>query len=441
MFNGEVNGIELEEELRDYLHSMTKTGAINSTGVFTIDVKAALPKLEKFQLPKPYFGVLKVIQSAVSSRASRIETVFNPWGIQVHHDGDSLTEENLKNLLNYLLSGDRTPEKRPLQNLGVDREEHTGQDMRSLDERSLRDLAVGLNTSLGRGARWVEVASRHPMSSSWSRQRWSSREDSKQWKALKSSDWANVEFIIRSGASDVASSLWDGAARKDLIGMIRGARETLTEDAQAVFDRCRFAPVTIRINGKDVAKGTLSQEVWRYWSPFKTVLHRRGSLAECYVQVPDDERSVHFLSGTSAALKVRRLKVLGRFDGSRFHALGEPQAVESELEPWCCLAVLSVRDGVRAPGEVIFVKDGVEIARILPPKFPKGVQAVVVTEGLKLDLSQFRVVDGPELQERLSWIAATARAFVLHLVKNATYYRLMPQQVDVLSAIAEVADA
>lgn len=382
-------------DLANLLQSMAAEGSVNSSGVFTVDVRAALPKLEKFQLPRPHFGILKVIQSAVASGATYVDTNFGSTGITIEHDGEPPEPEALRDLLSYLLSSDRIA-----------------------GERWLRDLAIGVNTSLARGASWVEVAARGQHG--WSRQRWASREESAQLESPADRGKANVRFVVRNTAGQVASGLWK-MGNKDVLDMLSGSRAAMEEDAQAVFDRCRFAPVKVRINGRDLPPSSLSQPVTRRWSAFTLVQHRKPNLLE--ISLLAKEASPHLMSAPSLSQARHRMVVAGEFDGQDFHAQ-EPfyLAPPGELPARRCYAILGIRGSANVPGEMILIKDGVELTRLTPHAFPKGVSAIITTEGLRLDLSQFRLVDSDEARRRIAWITrmvARASGRALKLVPES----------------------
>ncbi len=105
-----------------------------------------------------------------------------------------------------------------------------------------------------------------------------------------------------------------------------------------------------------------------------------------------------------------RLSLAGLFDGDEFRTEATPTIVKESLEPRRCFAIFGLRGKRNVPGEMIVVKDGVELTRLTPPSFPKGVSVIVVAEGLRLDLSQFRLIDSPETQKRLLWISSMVRA-------------------------------
>lgn len=383
----------LGRELSEYLQSMVSDGAVNSSGVFTIDVRAALPKLEKFQLPRPHFGILKVIQSAIASSASRVETRFTSTGIVIEHDGFPPRGEELTNLFSFLLS--------PTQ---------------SAADRALRDLAVGLNTSLARGAAWVEIAARSE--SGWIRQRWASRDESSQLEEPNDARRATVRFVLRNSASQVASGVWGVLAKKDIYGMLAGRRDELSEDAQAVFDRCRYAPAAIRINGRTVPPASLGQTIIRRWSLFTWAEHRRGNLAEFYLQA--SEESPYLMSAPQASQARYRYYLPGTFDGLGFQSTATAFPVDGPMPARRLFAVIGLRGKSNVPGEMIVVKDGVELTRLTPPSFPKGVSVVVVAEGLRLDLSQFRLVEALETEARLLWLQQMVALAAHHVLENAT---------------------
>ncbi len=378
-------------DLAEYLQAMSTEGSVSSSGVFTIDVRAALPKLEKFQLPRPHFGILKVVQSAIASGASFVKTDFGSTGITIEHDGAPPQAEELRDLFSYLLSSNR-----------------------AASERALRDLAVGVNTSLARGASWVEVAAR--TENGWVRQRWASRDESAQLELPSDRGKATVRFVVRNSAGQVASELWGTLAKKDIQGMLKGSRDEMSEDAQAVFDRCRYAPAVVRINGRTVPSASLGQVVRRRWSTFTTVEHRRANLLEFYLQA--SEESPHLMSAPDTSVARYRFSLSGIFDGREFQSQASPRMVTSQMAPRRCFAIFGLRGKSNVPGEMIVVKDGVELTRLTPPGFPKGVSAVVTAEGLRLDLSQFRLVDAPETRERVRWISQMASTAARHALEH-----------------------
>lgn len=407
LFAGDTDERETGD-LVEYLHSLSAEGAVSSSGVFTIDVRAALPKLEKFQLPRPHFGVLKVIQSAIGSGATLVETIFGPTGITIEHDGDPPTADQLKELFGFLLAADQAS-----------------------GDRALRDLAIGVNTNLARGASWVEVAVRAEVG--WVRQRWASRDEASQLESPGDGSRHNVRFVVRNTAGQVASGLW-GAAHKDVVGMLKGSRESLNEDAQAVFDRCRYAPAIIRINGRTVPPPGMNQIVTRRWSVLTTVEHRQANLVEMYLQA--GRESPHLMTAPTESQARHRFVLSGQFDGQGFESLSRPQRLAESLSPRRLFAIFALRGKSNVPGELVVVKDGVELTRLTPPTFPGGVSVVVTAEGLRLDMSQFRLVEAPETLQRLRWISETIALMARHAQAQLPLEALAPAEVRFLEDLA-----
>lgn len=365
--------------LAEFLQAMAAEGAVSSSGVFTIDVRAALPKLEKFQLPRPHFGLLKVIQSAIGSGASFVSTNFSSAAITIEHDGQPPEPDQLRDLLSYLLSTDA-----------------------SAGDRSLRDLAIGVNTSLARGAAWVEVSARTP-EGVWACQRWASREETSQTEQYGWDGQATVRFEVRRTLGQAAKEVL-GWGHKDIAGLVFGRRDVMDEDARAVYDRCRHAPVPVRINGRIVPPSHIGRQVTRRWSPLRTVQHRRGNIAEILLLC--DQESPHLLSPPPESQARHRFVIQGRFDGEAFLSEGELLTASSQpLAARRCFGVVAIRGRAQVPGEMTVVKDGVDLARLTPPGLPKGVSVLLTAEGLRLDLSQFRLVDGEHSRQRLAWLS------------------------------------
>lgn len=365
-------------ELAQMLQAMTAEGALSESGVFTIDVRAALPKLEKFQLPKPHFGLLKVIQSAVASGATFVNTDFGSAGITIEHDGQPPEPEELRDLLSYLLSTDS-----------------------SSGDRALRDLAIGVNTSLARGGSWVEVSARRPQGD-WVSQLWSSREETSQSQKHKAGGKATVRFVVRRSLGQAAREIWDWGG-KDVGGLMFGSRDVMDEDARAVYDRCRHSPIPIRINGRAVPPSHTGHKVTRRWSPFRVVDHRKAHVAE--ISLLCDVESPHLLCASPDSQARHRFLMHGQFDGREFKSEGRLRRASPELlRGRRCFGILAIRGRAQVPGEMVVVKDGVDLARLTPRTLPKGVSAILTAEGLRLDLSQFRLVDGEQSRDRFSWL-------------------------------------
>ncbi|MCA9794532.1 MAG: hypothetical protein KC910_22140, partial [Candidatus Eremiobacteraeota bacterium] len=256
------------DELQAVLGELQGAGNLDSSGVFTVDVRKALPKLERFQLPRPEFGMLKVVQSAVAAGATRVSVEVSPATFSLAHDGQPPLPEELEGLLGYLMAPD-TPSHR----------------------RSLRDLAIGVNTALARGGSWVEVTVRGPKG--WLSQRWRSREEVVESTGGPSWNWANLKFSMRKTAGQAVGRMV-GLAQQDIGALLKGEREALQSDEQTIYDRCRNCPIPIWLNGREIPPPDLGRRTVKRWGLFDVREHRSSNLLELYLQT--DQPSPHLLS-------------------------------------------------------------------------------------------------------------------------------------------------
>lgn len=395
------------QDLDIFLKSMVAQGSVNSSGIFTIDIQAALPKLEKFQLPKPYFGILKVIQSAVVSQARHLSAYSSSAGTTIEHDGIPPSPDQLKNLLSYLLAQDENNEY-----------------------ASLRELAIGLNTSLARGASWVEITVK--TENGWTSQRWASREDSKLVEKPRSNKPYSLRFTIRNSAGQFSSSLWSRIHSKDILGMLTGSRDDLDDDIKVIFDRCRFAPLSISINSKKLPPAAATGTIKKRWSAFKVVEHRKGNLIEVYLQC--EKESAYLLSVPNKSEARLKYLVEGSFDGQSYAAKSKLLKVYQAPRSRSFFAIVGIRPLIHTPGEIIIIKNGVELTRLTPPGLPGGITAIMSAEGLKLDLSQFRLVDTPLFHNRMQWLSNLAISTINEVRQSVDFATLSDSDIEFLNS-------
>lgn len=369
---------QTSRELSAVLDALRSEGELNSSGVFTVDLTRALPKLEKFQLPKPHFGLLKLVQSAVVFGATRLKASFDASEIRIEHNGEVPNSQELRGILNFLMAPDLPTH-----------------------QRALRDLAIGINTTLARGARWVEVRVRD--GNEWVSQRWLSRQDSEQTVVEhRGSEDMTFSFVMRRTTGQSASHVWK-TANKDVMGMFRGDRGTLDEDAQVIFDRCRHAGISIEIGRHQLPDSSFGKRISRRWSPFSHRFHQAGNLVD--IAFASDQASPHLLTPPSQCTAALRYVVSGTLEGGRYQATGRPKIVSDfSSVRRRCFAMVGIRPSATVPCSVTLVKDGVDLTTLSPETVPKGVKVLLCAEGLKLDLSHFRLIQGPEIQERTRWL-------------------------------------
>ena len=76
--------------LSDLMADLQDDGVRDSTGVFTLDPKAAEQKLQNFSLARPQDYVLKLVQAAVANGASLVDLEARTGVVQVEWDGPPL---------------------------------------------------------------------------------------------------------------------------------------------------------------------------------------------------------------------------------------------------------------------------------------------------------------------------------------------------------------
>ncbi len=406
----ETENTQTSNELLAVLDGLRSEGTMNSSGVFTIDLAKALPKLEKFQLPKPHFGLLKVIQSAIVSGASKIETHFTTSTIRINHNGTAPNSHELRHILSYLMAPDHPTH-----------------------ERSLRDLAIGINTTLARGSSWVEV--RVKDEDAWVGQRWLSREESEQTQKVRPLDGDfTTSFEMRRTIAQAASRAFK-TANTDIGALMRGSRDALDEDSRAVFDRCRHAPADIQLNERSLPPSMFGRTVSKRWSILSTKQHRRANLMDIYLVC--DEPSAHNLSPPTRSEATLKYVVEGEFTGTGWHKKAKPYRLTQDSDfSRRCFAVIGVRTRNVSPGVVTLVKDGVDLTTMAPPILNRGVATVMSAEGLALDLSHFRIIQGPAIEERLSWLSSMIKECLSEILESIHLDDLDPEEQSHIERLA-----
>ena len=398
--------------LAQLLSEYRQEGSLNSEGVFTVDLAKALPKLEKFQLPEPHFGLLKVVQSAIASDANKVWVRISPTTLAIEHDGNPPKLKALRELLSYLMAKDHP-----------------------VEDRILRDLAIGVNTTLARGSSWVEVCIREE--GGWARQRWLARDDAQadeELRALASQSEARVRFAMRRSMMGAASEVI-GLAKRDFKGLLTGSRDAMDSDARAIYDRCRYAPATIHINGRKIPSGGFGERVMRRWSPFYLREHRKPNLIDVYLV--DEQTSPHLMDspvGSEATYKYIQPVTFGK-DGLKTAGPLQLWKANEQLHRRCW-GWLGMRQRFNVPFTAALVKDGVHLTSLAPEQLslPEGLSCLLVAEGLPLDLSQFRLVKSEPLLERLNWISNTLARVAGRLINDGL--KVSPEQRKHLNLIA-----
>lgn len=113
------------------LEALRQVGRLDSSGAFSLDLESALEKMRLHQLTRPAQYILKLVQWAVGSGATRVDIQCGWRQVLFEHDGASPTPEVLSSLLPRTLEPGDTP---------------------------IRDLAIGVNAALKLAAGPLEIA-------------------------------------------------------------------------------------------------------------------------------------------------------------------------------------------------------------------------------------------------------------------------------------------
>ncbi len=188
------------------LQELRGKGLLESTGSFTVDFDRALLHQRARRLADPSFFVLKLVQWAVASQATRIEVTCSRRSVVLQHDGLLPTSEELARLLSYATSASCEP---------------------------IRELAVGVNAALGLPAKVSVLAT-----------------GSNGGRLMNLSPTAPPELLGLPSTGDSSGvRISRVSVRRSLPWHVLKGPE-----ARLVEQRCRWAPATLVVDGKPVPR-------------------------------------------------------------------------------------------------------------------------------------------------------------------------------------------
>lgn len=82
--------------LNQFLDGLAQSGAVDSSGEFTVSLSAARDKLEKFRLLDPNLFVLNLVSAALLGGASRLEISYDAKGATFTFDGQRYSTDQLR---------------------------------------------------------------------------------------------------------------------------------------------------------------------------------------------------------------------------------------------------------------------------------------------------------------------------------------------------------
>lgn len=345
------------------LQSLRQQGLLESTGTFTIDFDRALAQQRGRRLADPFTYVLKLVQWAVASRASRIEVSCSRSAVVVTHDGLLPTSEELSRLLTYTLSDSCEP---------------------------VRELAVAANTALGLPAREVSVLCTGPGGG----------------RILR---LFPGKAPILAGLPALEPTEERPAHRFSRVSVTRSLRwHVLRPPEIAHMRRCVWAPPVLTVNGLSLrdkvhfGRGNL--------------VSRRGEGLELTWRDPEAQVNLQReVPSEHHILEVRYAELDANQDSFwlpptlssrlRESSWGSPAASGAGLPQGYALVLGLRAEATRlpqgSPARVTLVRRGVILEELEVPSPLPGVVGVLTADGMQTDLGEFTVLRDTRYEEAL----------------------------------------
>ena len=376
-------------------------GEAQDSGAFTIDSEKAVERSARFQLPDPYFWVLKVLQALHLSGAQELQIQAGGRKVYLLADVAPSGFDSIETLFSELMRD--TSSANP----------------------ALRHLAIGLRASLAIKSRSLTLRVR---------QDGQQREfvlKSGGWRDVKTSPCAEGEecfelTVIRS-VSEKMSYRWF-ILNSNLSDVIFRRATALTKEKKVINERFDFARGEISLGKHSVNRrefGTArfkGYEISQDSDPGKT----KPSLFQRWVDsdslIGDAASGRHHL----AELVVPSEKPGGFFLGERSHAtvsnLNESEILEKGLRNGYSRA-FALRMDLARTALIYFWEDGVLIDRKSFSGATPGLIALIDANGLQKDLTTFQVIENDEYERILDEVRASGKALKEQVLENLS---LMP---------------
>lgn len=217
-----AGALSVESLLKD----LKREGALDSTGVFTLDLSQARDKLAQFQLSDPFQYALKLVQAAVAAQADAFQWQSGSRQVVATMRGVSFAKEDLLNAVYCLLGKDESVSP------------------------ALRHLAMAINAAVGTRASEIILRSwdgHNGCAVHWS----SSGSQLKEWRPESNArKTVQTRFEMTRILSDQVGELYKTVAKRDLFGMLKGNRQEMDHEQSLIYDWCSFSPIAITINGQ-----------------------------------------------------------------------------------------------------------------------------------------------------------------------------------------------
>lgn len=360
--------------MADLLGSLKQEGKVDSSGIFTMDLRKAIEKLARFQLPQHYYYIPKMVQAAVAGGASYVVVKINESRVLIEFDGRPYSAEELANIFQYMLASRHL-------------EEH----------RHLRHLATAINTAIALEARTVQVDSgpgREVV-----RQRWHAHDRSENYKLDQ--PWPDHEvrtrFSLFRSLSDMRDKWWHTAGKADIWDLLTKNPRAMTPEQSELVHRVVWCPIPVFLNGRQLNRERFGVPVLgvgldRILSSndfFAGKVHKKHHLVERIVTLENGGPRQINIPEESTASRYERLQL------------------SREEAP--CEAMLALQMGKNSEGQknatLHFVQDGILVGKVQTPLNAPGAVGVLEARGLTFDLSQFVLNTKDEaFSDRLYWL-------------------------------------
>lgn len=354
-------------ELQAILDEKRCAGRVDSSGGFTLDLKRAQVKLQRFALADPAYYILKVLQAGVASGSPLLSVQLKRretrLAFQWPHEEAIPTGELLTAL------GNPTGAARP----------------------AVRHLAIGLNAAVGVNPRSIEWVA-------WDGQ-------AGQWIEIQGGEVSVAELD---------EPPWDPPTAGYRLVLHRSWWRTLLPQAagehQALYGRCRFSPVPIYLDSRLVNAPDLNP--WTLDVNFKHSpwLPEGYNLAERY-RLGDTPRAEQVGVPDSRVAHAELVDRDGEVAPPRKFRRGEcrvfvhqTRGQSAEDTFYSCSTAFIVPIDLQGPVTAHFVKFGVTVdVRRYDWPLP-GARVVTSAASLQEDLSQFRLAENPAYQEHIDFL-------------------------------------
>lgn len=345
-----------QRDLVELLGALEERGRKDSSGVFTVDVRKLLPKLADYQLARPEDYVLKLVQAAATTGATRVDVSCYGHFVEVDFDGQGLAKTELESLFAYVFEDQAS-------------------------SRHLRHLAIGVTSALAHQARWVQVESRGV------KRRWSMLELDADGKARRSRLKRGLTRVtLARSLETTVSHWWEFLSRKDIYQMLTGGEQAMLPEQSALWRACQHSSLRVRVNGKRIDQATLGPPPMQ--GPAR-VFKLLGVEVDDLYQPEHILAERHLGAGQPAAFRWPAKSHAYRFD---------------RQEGGACPALLGIRFSLGWPSVFHYYHAGVLVeSQHIETPVP-GLVAVVHADDLEVDLSQFGLVESEKLRQRNQWL-------------------------------------